>query len=183
MCIVRAVNLTQNCFLLLLWGTWFDDLSTVPKAKLLKYCARLWTVSSAVQNWVRSSKKNTGNSSKLSSPYNRPGRSRGGVEVQLHSFFNLNSRWGGWSTPRPGRFTPGKDTRFPLYRRLGGPQGRSGRVRKISLPPGFDPRIAKPVASRHSTVIIMKMIILMTSKFGRWEGQNRRNVPLYLLMW
>ena len=26
---------------------------------------------------------------------------------------------------------PGK-TRYPLYRRLGGPQGRSGRVRKIS---------------------------------------------------
>jgi hypothetical protein len=29
-------------------------------------------------------------------------------------------------------------TRYPLYRRLGGPQGRSGRVRKGSLPPGFD---------------------------------------------
>jgi hypothetical protein len=27
-----------------------------------------------------------------------------------------------------------------LYRRLGGPQGRSRRVRKISPPPGFDPR-------------------------------------------
>jgi hypothetical protein len=36
-------------------------------------------------------------------------------------------------TPRPGRFTPGK-TRYPLYRRLGGPQGRSGRVQKISPP-------------------------------------------------
>ena len=35
---------------------------------------------------------------------------------------------GGWSTPRPGRFTPGKETRYPLYRRLCGPQGRSGRV-------------------------------------------------------
>jgi hypothetical protein len=31
---------------------------------------------------------------------------------------------------------PGK-TRYPLYRRLGGPQGRSGRVIKISPPPGF----------------------------------------------
>jgi hypothetical protein len=37
----------------------------------------------------------------------------------------------GWSTPRPSRFTPGKETRYPLYRRLGGPNGRSGRVRKI----------------------------------------------------
>jgi hypothetical protein len=35
---------------------------------------------------------------------------------------------GGWSTPRPGCFTPGKE---PLYRRLGGPQGRSGQSRPI----------------------------------------------------
>ena len=45
--------------------------------------------------------------------------------------FNLGSRWGGWSTPRPGRFIPGM-TRYPLCRRLDGPQGRSGRVQKIS---------------------------------------------------
>ena len=24
-------------------------------------------------------------------------------------FFNLDARWGGWSKPRPGRFTPGND--------------------------------------------------------------------------
>jgi hypothetical protein len=40
-------------------------------------------------------------------------------------------------------------TRYPLYRRLGGPQGRSGRVRKISPPPGFEPRAVQPVASRY----------------------------------
>ena len=40
----------------------------------------------------------------------------------------------GWSTPRAGRFTYGKQTRCPLYRKLDGPQDRSGRVRKISLP-------------------------------------------------
>ena len=33
----------------------------------------------------------------------------------------------------PAALPPGK-TRYPLYRRLGGPQGRSGRVRKISPP-------------------------------------------------
>jgi hypothetical protein len=38
-------------------------------------------------------------------------------------------------------------TRYPLYRRLGGPQGRSGQVRKISLPPGFDPQTVQPIAS------------------------------------
>jgi len=39
---------------------------------------------------------------------------------------------------------------YPLYRVLGGPQGRSGRVRKISPPPGFDPRTVKPTASRYT---------------------------------
>jgi len=37
-----------------------------------------------------------------------------------------------------------------LYRRLGGPQGRSGQVRKILSPPGFDPRTVQPVASRYT---------------------------------
>jgi hypothetical protein len=41
-------------------------------------------------------------------------------------------------------------TRYPLSRRLGGPQGRSGRVRKISPQPGFDPRTVQPVASRYT---------------------------------
>jgi hypothetical protein len=43
---------------------------------------------------------------------------------------------------------PTRKTQYPLYRRLGGLQGRSGRMRKISLPPGFDPRTVQPVASR-----------------------------------
>ena len=38
-----------------------------------------------------------------------------------------------------GVLTPG-NTRHPLNRRLGGPQDCSGRVRKISTLPGFDPR-------------------------------------------
>ena len=54
----------------------------------------------------------------------------------------------GWSTPRPGRFTS-RNTRYPLYRRLGLPQGRSGRVRKISPPTVFDPRTVQFVASRY----------------------------------
>jgi hypothetical protein len=32
-----------------------------------------------------------------------------GIEVQLYSFVDLGARWGVWSTPRPGRFTPGKE--------------------------------------------------------------------------
>ena len=36
----------------------------------------------------------------------------------------------------PAALLPGK-TQYPLYRRLGGPQGRSVRVRKISPPTGI----------------------------------------------
>jgi len=49
----------------------------------------------------------------------------------------------------PAALTPGK-TRYSLYRRLDGPQGRSGQVRKISPQPGFDPRTVQPVASRYT---------------------------------
>jgi hypothetical protein len=47
---------------------------------------------------------------------------------------------GGWVGPRAGL----KETRYPLYRRLGGPQGRAGRVRKIS-PTGIR-SLDRPVA-------------------------------------
>ena len=36
---------------------------------------------------------------------------------------------GGWSTPRFGRFIPGK-TQYASYKRMSGLQGRSGGVRK-----------------------------------------------------
>jgi hypothetical protein len=49
----------------------------------------------------------------------------------------------------PAALPPGK-TRYPLYRRLGGPQGRSRPVRKISLPKRFDPRNVQLVASRYT---------------------------------
>ena len=61
---------------------------------------------------------------------------------------------GGWSTPCPGRFTPGKESRHPLYRRVGEAQGRSGRVRKISPPPGSDSRTVQPAANRYTDYAI-----------------------------
>ena len=41
-------------------------------------------------------------------------------------------------------------TRYPLYRRLGGPQGWSGHVRKISSSPGFVPGTFQLVESRYT---------------------------------
>ena len=62
----------------------------------------------------------------------------GGLYITLYSStlsLTLVLDEGGWSRPRPGRYAPWKETRYPLYRRLCGPQGRSGRVRKISPSP------------------------------------------------
>ena len=57
------------------------------------------------------------------------------------------------SASRPGRSLPPGKTRCPLYRRVGGPQGRSGQVRKISTPLGFNPQTVQPVASRYTDYV------------------------------
>jgi hypothetical protein len=44
---------------------------------------------------------------------------------------------------------PEPKTRYPLYRRLSGPQVRAGRARKILLPSGFDPRTVQAVYRVH----------------------------------
>ena len=44
---------------------------------------------------------------------------KGWVKVCVYSFFNLGAKWGVWSTLRHCRITPGKETRYPLYRRPG----------------------------------------------------------------
>jgi len=43
----------------------------------------------------------------------------------------------------PAALPPGK-THYPFYRRLGGPKGHCERVRKISPPLEFDPRLSYP---------------------------------------
>ena len=61
-------------------------------------------------------------------------------QLQLYSFFNLGARqrWVFNVTPRP--LCSRERDQYPLYRRQGGPQGPCERVRKISPPPGLDPR-------------------------------------------
>ena len=74
-------------------------------------------------------------------------RGSSGIALLYHDH---GTRRGEGSASRPGRSLPPEKTRYPLYRRLGGPQGRSGHVRKNSPPPGFDPRTVQPVASRYT---------------------------------
>ena len=72
---------------------------------------------------------------------------------------------GGWSTPHLGRFTTGKENRYPFHRRLGGPKGRYGQARKISPPKGFDPRIVQPQR-------VVTPTTLSRPTFGHSTGTN-----------
>ena len=56
---------------------------------------------------------------------------------------------GEWSAAGPGHILPPGKTRYPLYRRLGGPQGRSGRAENIT-PMWFHPRTIQPIVSRYT---------------------------------
>jgi hypothetical protein len=74
----------------------------------------------------------------------------------------------------PGHFTPGKETRNPLYRGWVGPRACLD-LRKISPPPGLYLRTFQPVASRYTdcaipasvgvvvveAVVVVKMIMVM----------------------
>jgi hypothetical protein len=72
--------------------------------------------------------------------------SRGRAELQLYSAMTTALEGGEWLAARPGRNLPPGKNRYPFYRRLGGPQGRSGQVWKISAPPVFVPRTLQSVA-------------------------------------
>ena len=56
---------------------------------------------------------------------------------------------GKWSAACLGRTLPPAKTRYPFYRRLGGPQGRSGRAKNL-VPTGIRSRTVQPVVSRYA---------------------------------
>ena len=66
-----------------------------------------------------------------------------------YSIFDLGTRRDEGSASRLGRTLPPGKIRYPFYRRLCGPQGRSGQVRKISPPPHRD-SITGPSSSRYT---------------------------------
>ena len=66
------------------------------------------------------------------------------------------------STPRP-HFTHG-NSRYPFYRRLGGPQDQSGRAENL-VPTGIRSRTVQPVVSRYTVEIwcldIIRIIVFV----------------------
>ena len=91
---------------------------------------------------------------------------------------------GEWSAARPGRtLLPGK-TRYPLYRRLVGPQGRSGRAENLAATGIRSPdhpvrsqslyRLSYPV---HTNSIKISKILKFV---GRRSEAYRRNLATFL---
>jgi len=56
---------------------------------------------------------------------------------------------GEWSASRPGRTLPPRKNRYPFYRRLGGPQGRSRRAENL-VPTAIRSRTVQPVVNRYT---------------------------------
>ena len=61
---------------------------------------------------------------------------------------------GEWSVARHGRTLPPGKTRYPFYRRLGGPQRLSGRAQN-PVPTGIRSRIVQPAVSRYNSNILL----------------------------
>jgi len=74
---------------------------------------------------------------------------RGWVEVQIYSSMTAALEGGEWSAARPGCTLPPGKARYPFYRRLGGPQGRSGRAEDL-VPTRIRSWTVQPIVSRYT---------------------------------
>jgi hypothetical protein len=83
----------------------------------------------------------------------------GGITPCILDFDNRRRRVVSF-TRRP-LYTQGKSPWYPLDRKLGGPQSRSGRggEEKNSQPlPGLEPPIVQPAAKRHTTELLRLLL-------------------------
>jgi hypothetical protein len=100
--------------------------------------------------------------------------------VLLFRDHGTRREWGVSVTPRP-LFTLGK-TQYPLYRRLGGPQGQSAQMWKISPLPGFDPRTVQPVAGRYTDYATQPTWLCLYMMPNVWSIRNNIILPIPVLI-
>ena len=68
---------------------------------------------------------------------------------------------------------PQERDKLLFHKRLGGPKGRSGWVRIMSPPPGFDPGPSKPVAIRYTDYAIPPLVI---TNVGYYKAGSQRSI-------
>jgi len=91
-----------------------------------------------------------------------------------------------WPAARPARTLPPGKTQYPFYRRLGGPQGRSGRAENL-VPTGIRSRTVKPVAQSlyrlsypaHPRSVQLFIITQYTQPISRRYNRDRLYVYRY----
>ena len=78
---------------------------------------------------------------------------------------------GEWSAASPGRTLPPGKNSYPFYRRLGGPQGRSGRAENL-VPTGIRFRTVQPVVSRYTDWATgpTRVMLIMTFILGHYSA-------------
>jgi len=85
----------------------------------------------------------------------------------------------GWSTSRPGRFTPGKDP-VPVVQEVGWAPGSVGTYAENLAPPpppGFDPRTVQPVLSRPMNPYARITFNFTITRSGQRLGNIRTGKP------
>jgi hypothetical protein len=101
---------------------------------------------------------------KHSSPDTRHGGAWGERRYNSYSFLTSALDGGEWSASRPGRsLPPEKDLRYPLYRKLGGPQSRPGqRLEEKSFAPAGDRTSIALSSSPSSDTILTELPLFQT---------------------
>ena len=82
---------------------------------------------------------------------------------------------GEWSTPRSGRTLPPGKTQYPFYRRLGGPQGGSGRAENL-VPTGIRSWTVQPVVSSSTDWATRPTIEVNVITQFSWPNDIRKHV-------
>ena len=91
---------------------------------------------------------------------------------------------GEWSAARPGRTLPPGKSRYPFYRRLGVPQGRSGWAENL-VSTGIRSRTVQPVVSRYTdratgpTIYDIYIYIYLFIKWNWVSSPSQWSVILY----
>ena len=89
---------------------------------------------------------------------------------------------GEWSAARPGHTLPPGKTRFPLYRRLGGPQGRFGKAGNL-VPTGIRSRTVQPVVSRIYICLFTYLLTYLLTPRSREANRSSASEEIPRILW